>query len=213
MERSMSDENLDRPLPTPESKRGIWTPTGLGPGPTSYERPVTREQQLEAQLKNAVTLCAWLQRENQELRDLLDWDARLIANNHLAAGVRLTAYAARREMERQRVKRRLDGSIPVGVSRIAAQAGESRTPVGKHLSTLAEMDALKRTEERVVRAPDTKGGGDIALGLQVSLAPGRLYAHPERWRPSEPKNWGGSRQRAAPPAHSDSEEPEDYASS
>lgn len=167
------------------------------PDPPSAEAEIKR---LNDQLAMERKLATYLQEQYDQNTEKLEWIDRLLTNAMLDPGERIIAYYARRELDRRRLERRLDGSIPVEMDWFRSKGLEGENTPGNKLSALVAMGAFERTIGPVKRPkpdkqpsegastepakPKPAAEGPMRLGRQTSLAPGQQYSHPGRWAPA-----------------------------
>ena len=144
------------------------------------------------------TLIDHLQRENKRLQlenaQLLQRSHRtnaILSNAHLPPGQRITLVEVTKEFDVYGHKAGPDGAIPVVITRIAANSGQSTDSVSSHLKALAKCNAWERI------AVKTRDAKTSAPRTEIRLIPTPALDHPADLMPPTPKNWGGKRVRCA----------------
>ncbi len=127
-----------------------------------------------------------LRRDNEQLRERMQWMRAVLGNKDLPTGQRLTLLFTGLEAWYQQ-KKQAQPEVKVMVCKIADESGQSADVVGRHIKQLEKCGAWSR-DVRYTRDAKT---GDVRT--EVRLTPAPVLDRPLFIKPPEAKNWGGKR--------------------
>ncbi len=127
-----------------------------------------------------------LRRDNEQLRERMQWMRAVLGNKELPTGQRLTLLFTGLEAWYQQ-KKQAQPEVKVMVCKIADESGQSPDVVGRHIKQLERAGAWAR-DVRHTRDAKT---GDVRT--EVRLTPAPVLERPLFIKPPEAKNWGGKR--------------------